>query len=263
MAAFITAEVTEESGIYDSIISAVMSVVQTYTTYLRGPNQTDLGYGIDSVAVANDIAALTLAINKVDLSTSSFISASADATAEGKVALQNAIGADIYSNSGFKYDAEAQIIDNKIVPQKTIDSNGSVYDDVLMPVGSGIINTQWDNIDSVTLGTSGNDTVTVSNSGARDILYNAGAGNDVITAGSDLKAFIQGGAGNDTIKTTSNEYHRLQGGAGDDILSVANFNKVLYEGGTGNDLFVIEATSETWSSTQGFEGYDRNNDFKN
>ena len=262
VAAFITAEVTEESGIYDSIISAVMSVVQTYTTYLRGPNQTDLGYGIDSIAVANDIAALTIAINNVDLSTSSFISASADATAEGKVALQNAIGNDIYSNSGFKYDSEAQIIDNKIVSQKTIDTNGSVYDDVLMPVGSGIINTQWDNIDSVTLGTSGNDTVTVSNSGVRDVLYNGGAGNDVITAGSDLKAFIQGGAGNDTIKTTSNEYHRLQGGAGDDILSAANFNKVLYEGGTGNDLFVIEATSETWSSSQNFQGNDRNNDFK-
>ena len=37
---------------------------------------------------------------------------------------------------------------------------------------------------------------------------------------------------------------------------------MLYEGGTGNDLFVIEATSETWSSSQNFQGNDRNNDFK-
>ena len=35
---------------------------------------------------------------------------------------------------------------------------------------------------------------------------------------------------------------------------------MLYEGGTGNDLFVIEASSDTWMSTQNFNGNDRNGD---
>ena len=262
VAAFIATEVTEESGIYDSIISAVMTVVQTYTSYLRGPNKTDMGYGFDSVSMANDVAALTIAINGIDLSTSSFITASADSTAEGKIALQTAIGTDIYTNSGFTYTGPAQIINNLIVSQKTINSEGSVYDNILMPVGSGLVNTNWDNIGTVTLGTSGNDTVSVANTGSRDILYNGGAGNDVITTGANIKAFVQGGTGNDTIKTTSNEYHRLQGGPGDDILSAVNFDRVLYEGGTGNDLFVIEASSDTWNVSQNFQGNDRNQDNK-
>jgi len=252
---FINTKVAEEAAVFDGIISGLMSLIQEWITALRGPNQTNLGYAIDTVQAATDIAALTLAVDNLNLKESSFLSATDSA------ALKTALVADIYTNSGFKFTGDATIVNNLITPQRDVAAS-SVYDDVLMPIGKGLVNTNWDNVNSVTLGTSGNDTVTINNSGARDILYNAGAGNDVITTGSNLKAFVQGGAGNDTIKTTSNEYHRLQGGPGDDILSAVNFNQVLYEGGTGNDVFVIEASSDTWSASQNFQGNDRNNDYK-
>ena len=55
-----------------------------------------------------------------------------------------------------------------------------------MPAGKGLVSTHWDNVQTVTLGTSGNDTVTVTNTGERDVFYGGGAGNDVITVGSNL-----------------------------------------------------------------------------
>ena len=181
---YITSEVTAEAAIFDGIIASVMAVIEEWTTALRGPNMTNLGYGIDPLAAASDLAALTLAIDKLDLSTSSFLNA-ADATA-----LKQAIIADIYSNSGFKFTGEATVVNNLITPQRDIQSS-SVYDDVLMPAGKGLVSTHWDNVQTVTLGTSGNDTVTVTNSGERDIFYGGGAGNDVITIGSNLKPLFR------------------------------------------------------------------------
>jgi hypothetical protein len=52
----------------------------------------------------------------------------------------------------------------------------------------------------------------------------------------------------------------LEGGQGDDTLSASNFNKVYYDGGTGTDIFVIESSSDTWTASANFNGYDRNND---
>ena len=254
--AYITSQLTTETAAYDDIIAAVMDVVQLWTSYLRGPNQTNLGNKIDAPAMATDVAALTLALDAIDLSVFEGVGADALATA---------ITTAIYTDSGIKFNGPASISSEQVItPDKTVETD-SVYNEVVMPAGKGLIGTRWDNIKEAQLGTSGNDTVTVTKTGADtndwdDIYYGAGAGNDVITGSGNNTHFIQGGVGNDTLKTTQEKYHRLEGGPGDDILSASNFNQVYYSGGTGTDLFIIESSSSTWTASSMFNGYDRNND---
>ena len=63
-------------------------------------------------------------------------------------ALKQAIVDDIYTNSGFKFTGEASIVNNLITPQRDVQSS-SVYDDVLMPAGKGLVSTHWDNVQTV------------------------------------------------------------------------------------------------------------------
>ncbi|MFL2692615.1 MAG: Calx-beta domain-containing protein [Gammaproteobacteria bacterium] len=252
--AYITAQLTTETGSYDDIIVAVMDVVQQWTSYLRGPNQTNLGNKIDAPAMATDIAALTLGLEAIDLTAFEGVTAANLATA---------ITTAIYTDSGFKFNGPASISNEQVVtPDKTVETD-SVYNEVVMPAGKGLIGTRWDNVKEAQLGTSGDDTVTVTKSGADtndwdDIYYSGGAGDDVITGGGNNTHFIQGGVGDDTLKTTAERYHRLEGGPGDDILSASNFNQVYYSGGTGSDVFVIESSSNTWTASASFDGHDRN-----
>ena len=195
-----------------------------------------------------------LALEAIDLT--AFEGVDADGLAE-------AIVASIYTNSGFKFNGPASISEAQVVtPDKTVETI-SVYNDVVMPAGKGLIGTRWDNVQEAKLGTSGDDTATVTGTNNwGDVYYSGGAGDDVITGGGNNTHFIQGGVGDDTLKTTREEYHRLEGGPGDDILSASNFNKVYYSGGTGSDLFVIESTSATWTASAYFDGYDRNGNGK-
>ena len=192
---YITSSIATESGVYDDIISAVMSLAQEWTSYLRGPTQTNAGNYIDAPSMATDIAALTLGLDAVDLTDFEGVSASDLATS---------IVTAIYTDSGFKFNGPATISNAGIVtPDRTVDTS-SVYDEVVMPAGKGLIGTRWDNIQEAQLGTSGDDTVTVT--GANDwgdVYYSGGAGNDVITGGANNTHFIQGGVGDDTLKTTS------------------------------------------------------------
>ena len=251
---YITSQLATETGAYDDIIAAVMDVVQQWTSYLRGPNQTNLGNKIDAPAMATDIAALTLGLEAIDLTVFEGVTAAN---------LANSIATAIYTDSGFKYNGPASISNEQVITtDKTVDTD-SVYNEVVMPAGKGLIGTRWDNIKEAQLGTSGDDTVTVTKSGSDtndwdDIYYSGGAGDDVITGSGNNTHFIQGGIGDDTLKTTQEKYHRLEGGPGDDILSASNFNQVYYSGGTGSDLFVIEASSATWTASANFDGHDRN-----
>ena len=168
----------------------------------------------------------------------------------------------MYSNSGFKFNGPANIISGKVTPDKTVDSISS-YDNLLVPAQSGMTNTNWDNIRTASVGTTGDDTVTVSyvEGEGRDIFYSGGAGDDTITIATNTKGFIHGGAGDDILKSLGVEYHRFEGGPGNDILSASNFKNVLYKGDSGNDTFVIEAGSSFWNTnTQNAQGWDRDGD---
>ena len=150
--AYITSQLTTETDAYDDIIAAVMNVVQEWVSYLRGPNQTNLGNKIDAPAMATDVAALTLALDSLDLT---------DFEGVTPANLAATIASNIYTNSGFKFNGPASISDAGVVtPDKTVES-GSVYNEVVMPAGKGLIGTRWDNIQEVQLGTTSDDTATV------------------------------------------------------------------------------------------------------
>ena len=134
VSAYISTKISEQGAIFDGIVSSVMLIVEEWTNALRGPNMTNLGYGLDPLAAATDIAALTLAVDKLDLSTNGLLNAS-DAAA-----LKQAIIDDIYTNSGFKFTGQATIVNNLITPQRDVKTS-SVYDDVLMPAGKGLVST--------------------------------------------------------------------------------------------------------------------------
>ena len=100
---YISSQITAESAVYDDIISAVMSLTQQWMSYLRGPTQTNAGNKIDAPSMATDVAALTMGIDAINLTT--FEGTAADA-------LLTAIAADIFTNSGFKFNGQTEFIGN-------------------------------------------------------------------------------------------------------------------------------------------------------
>ena len=253
---YLTAAITAESEVFDSIIASTMDLASLWTSYLRGPTQTNLGNGIDGPAMAEDIAALAVGIDNIDLAALMSLAEADSATSIASLSDY------VFSNSGFKFNGPANIVDSKVVADKTVSSISS-YDNLLLPGQSGMVNTNWENINTASVGTVGDDTVTLSyvEGQGRDLFYSGGAGNDTITVATNTKGFIHGGAGNDIIKSLGVDYHRFEGGPGDDILSASNFKNVLYKGDSGNDTFVIEAASSFWNTnTQNANGWDRDGD---
>ena len=84
----------------------------------------------------------------------------------------------------------------------------------------------------VSLGTSGNDTLTATQA-ARPYYFNAGMGDDIIVGGT-ANDFLVGGAGNDM----------LAGGAGDDTFIGGAGNDVI-NGGAGLDRVIFNFASST------------------
>ena len=156
-----------------------------WTSYLRGPTLTNSGNGVDAPVMAADIAALALGINNLDLAQLTGIAASDQQTA------LTVISEAIFNQSGFKFNGPANIVDNQIVADKTIASS-SVYDNLLVPAQSGLQNTHWDNIQTASVGTSGNDTATVNyeDGKGRDVFYSGAGGDDTITIGNNARGFI-------------------------------------------------------------------------
>ena len=154
---YLAAELTEDNNLYDSVISGVLSLINTWVGYIRGDNNVRGGYKIDAPTMAEDLAALAKAINTLVFS--EFTSNAGDAAA-----LQAALIADIYSDSGFKYNGPATTDGNfKITPDRTKDADAAAYLDLLRPGGNDYTRTQWEDRNAESLnGTSGDDTITHS-----------------------------------------------------------------------------------------------------
>jgi len=227
----------------------------TWANYARGPNDVRGGYKIDAKTMANDLAALAKALDTLVLS--EFTASAADAAA-----LETALINDIYSDSGFKYTGSTTVVNNKITPTKTQDSDSTAYQDLVRPGGNDYVRTMFEDQSAASAnGTSGNDTITLdaSNIATYGLSYFGLAGDDAITVGAGKKGLIYGGSGNDRIITTEGANHRLDGGSGNDMLGGNIYRSTLY-GGPGNDVFVIDVDSERWNVDNNFSGSDRNSD---
>ena len=251
---YLTAELAEDNGLYDSIISGVMDLLTTWFNYARGPNNVQAGYKIDAQTMANNFAALGKALDTLVLS--EFVANAADASA-----LQAALIADIYTDSGFKYTGATTIVNGLITPTLTQDNDAAAYQGLLRPGGNDYTRTQWEdrNAEAVN-GTSGDDTITLDSSqDSYAVSVFAGAGDDVITVESNHKGLVYGQAGNDRIIAESQGSHRFDGGKGNDTLGGATKGVTLI-GGDGADVFLIERGESTWDTGESTSGNDNNND---
>ena len=258
ISAYLTGEVSEDITLYDPILKAVLSLVNSTVSTVRGPSGIREGLKVDGSSMAKDFAALGKGFDALNLS--EFLSTSV-------TALNQALIDDIYTDSGFKYTG-ATTVDTSagktLVYARTIDSDSSAYSDLGFPTGTDFKNTTFDSggFEAVTIGTSGADTVTLSTDN-NDTVYFAGAGDDVITLSGQAHYLIKGGDGNDIIKTTVNSSYRqwLEGGSGNDTLAVLNTNSKILTGGTGSDTFVLEhAVSYQYDGERSINGFDQNQD---
>ena len=233
-----------------------MDLLTTWFNYARGPNDVQAGYKIDAKTMANNFAALGKALDTLVLS--EFVANAADASA-----LQAALIADIYSDSGFKYTGATTIVNQLITPTVTIDNDAAAYQDLLRPGGNDYTRTQWEDRSAEAVnGTSGDDTITLNSSSADSYVVNsfAGAGNDVITVASNKKGLVYGQAGNDRIISESQGSHRFDGGQGNDTLG-GGVRKSTLIGGDGADVFVIEKDDNNkWDTGNAMSGWDNNSD---
>ena len=211
-----------------------MNLVNTYVQAVRGPTGLQTSLKVNGQDMANDFAALEKGFDTLVLS---------EFTATAAADLNNALVADIYTDSGFKYNgATTQPIPAMgLVYDRTIDVNASAYSDLLFPTGVGLRDTSYEKGTSVVSGTSGDDTVNLNTADARTI-YQGKGGNDDITISEGFGAsMVFGGDGDDIIKSTSNSGSRilLDGGAGNDKLHDDSHHNVKFTGGDGNDVFII------------------------
>src|SRR5262245_17488672 len=147
------------------------------------------------------------------------------------------------------------------------DLSGTGVQDVQVHLeGSLTSNTADGQVDSVTLsGTSSDDTINLSVSGARiavtgsvpavaifhadsfdQLLVNGGGGNDAIDASAlgagTISLALDGGAGNDTLIGSLGD-NALLGGAGNDILDGRGGSDTM-SGGAGDDIYIVDTTSD-------------------
>ncbi len=239
ISSYLTTEVTEDSTLYDPILKAVLNLVMEYITAARGgtfDQETDMK--LDGVSVAKIYAAINIGFNNLDLS--SFTSTESSA-------LKTAIVDSIYSTSGFKYNGVTTISSNNIVYDRTIDTDALAYENQLYPATKGPFGNLPTNT-HINVGTSGADTFNFdgtfgASAGTSDHVYQALAGDDVVTISLSGHHQIFGGTGNDTIKETvgndsSNDFY--SGGPGDDKLAVRWLDGKKLQGGSGNDVFILD-----------------------
>ncbi|MGN7614499.1 hypothetical protein ACQZV8_20715, partial [Magnetococcales bacterium HHB-1] len=166
------------------------------------------------------------------------------------------------TTDGFLFAGDAKTSRLGINVDVAGDINGDGFDDLVMGAHrsspdnvteageSYLIFGSSDPSDDITLGTSGNDTIT----GATTNAINAGDGDDTISGGNDV---IYGGAGNDIIEITDLIFQRFDGGRGSDALKLATTGLTLdltatpdskitdFETiditGTGNNTLVLDA----------------------
>jgi Ca2+-binding RTX toxin-like protein len=102
----------------------------------------------------------------------------------------------------------------------------------------------------------GDDSVTVGDVGAYQVMANGGAGSDTLTGGPASEAFL-GGSGNDTINPGGG-IDVVDAGAGDDQVNVRDKTADVARGGDGNDS--VTADPDELDILDGFENVDRTPD---
>jgi Ca2+-binding RTX toxin-like protein len=102
-------------------------------------------------------------------------------------------------------------------------------------------------------GLGGNDTITVGELGAYEVIASGGAGEDTLTGGGSSETFL-GGSGNDAI-TPGGGLDVVSADEGDDQVNVRDRTADVARGGAGNDSVV--ADNGQLDILDGFEAVDR------
>jgi Ca2+-binding RTX toxin-like protein len=102
-------------------------------------------------------------------------------------------------------------------------------------------------------GLGGNDTITVGEVGAYEVIGSGGAGEDALTGGGSSETFL-GGSGNDTV-TPGGGLDVVSADEGDDQVNVRDRTADVARGGTGNDSVVADVGQ--LDILDGFEAVDR------
>ena len=249
---YLTTEISEDVTLYDPVLTGVMNLINTYVSAARGPSGIQEGLKINGKNMATDFAAIANAIDTLVLS---------EFTSTSVSAMNQTLIDDIYGDSGFKYTGDTTVSNGALVYARTVDATSNAYSDTLYPTGSGLRDTTYQKGSSLTLGTSGNDTVDLNTENANTI-YLGGDGNDDITiSGNQSGSLIYGGAGNDIIKDTNSYGNNmlLDGGLGDDKLYSNSQHQIKFKGGDGSDVFIIEYNNANykWDSGSSFQGSDQ------
>ncbi|ROH83494.1 hypothetical protein ED236_12295, partial [Pseudomethylobacillus aquaticus] len=105
-------------------------------------------------------------------------------------------------------------------------------------------------VNRIALGTSGNDTLHITNNNAVYVV--GGAGNDTLTVTSTSQSLIEGGAGDDTITGTGRS-DLLDGGTGDDTFSNIDGGATVI-GGDGADTLIVSANGFGFGQDENLTG---------
>jgi hypothetical protein len=240
---YLTGEVSDDITLYDPITTNLVNLISAYVGYVRGPDGIRDGIKVNGPEMAKDFAALARAFDEINLS---------EFTSTSTEGLTAALVADILSDSGFKYNAATSVSSSVLSYDRTISTDADAYSFGGFPgsVGSGMYIPGGG---EAAQGTSGNDSITITNSNGT--VYFAAEGDDTITktAGGNVAFF--GGPGDDklienTDAVQSRDY--FDGGPGNDILHTDHGTQTFYKGGTGNDIFVLDVDASYFDSGDSF-----------
>ncbi|MDC0591229.1 hypothetical protein OAP13_04885 [Gammaproteobacteria bacterium] len=250
ISAYLTGEVSEDITLYDPITTNLVNLIDAYVGYVRGPDGIRDGLKINGPEMAKDLAALARAFDEINLS--EFTSTASDS-------LTAAFIADILSDSGFKYNAATTALPAMgLTYDRTISTDADAYSFGGYP-GSVGADLYSPNGGDAVIGTSGNDSATITDNNGT--VYFAGDGDDTITKTSGGNVSFFGGPGNDKlIENTDGIQSRdyFDGGPGDDILHTDHGTQTFYKGGSGNDIFVLDADASHFDSGNSFNIMNQN-----
>ena len=250
ISAYLTGEVSEDITLYDPITTNLVNLIDTYVGYVRGPDGIRDGLKINGPEMAKDLAALARAFDEINLS--EFTSTASDS-------LTAAFIADILSDSGFKYNAATTAMPAMgLTYDRTISTDADAYSFGGYP-GSVGADLYAPNGGDAVVGTSGNDSATITDNNGT--VYFAGNGDDTVTKTSGGNVSFFGGPGNDKlIENTDGIQSRdyFDGGPGDDILHTDHGTQTFYKGGSGNDIFVLDADASHFDSGNSFNILNQN-----
>ena len=126
---YLSGEIAEDVTLYSPIAKAVMTLINTYVTAVRGPSGIRESLKIDGSEMAKDMAALSVGFNALNLS---------EFTSTASADLNAALINDIYTDSGFKYTGATTVGATTLNYTRTIDTNAAAYSNLLFPAGEGI-----------------------------------------------------------------------------------------------------------------------------